>query len=540
MSDSGEDLRRLREELERADRDREALERQLTIERTVSFVSACFVGVRDVDLAIARSLERMGQTCEASRAQVFLLRAGDRRLDNTHEWCAEGVPPQMHNLQDLSVDAFPWFLERLRRGDMIHIPDVERMPAAASSEQAILEAQQVRALLIMPLIAGRRLLGFAGFDDVEQTDRWSDRDLTVLRSAVDTLGSALEGQRVDRVRREVGRHGEFLRGALADMAHRPDLGAVIQRLLDGINALIPFHGAYALILTDDERLIRYGWHGGFEANACQSHLEVQRALVREIRRTGAPAVRVSRNGAPCTSPTCQTWPSHRLAAIPVRMEDEIRGCLLLCSPDEGAFSPEELALASAFAAEAGLAIENARLVERIQIAATTDALTGVCNRGHLYDLGIREVSRCRRYGHPLSTIMIDLDNFKQINDVHGHHTGDLVLAKVAELCVENLRDSDVVGRYGGDEFAVLLPETDLEAATQTAERLRATVAAQSVSGSGGEVDLSASFGVAALDDDEETLEGLLERADGSLFDAKRGGRDRVETDELPQVKGLDD
>jgi diguanylate cyclase (GGDEF)-like protein len=540
MSGSANDLRQLREALEQAARDRDALERKLAVERTVNFVAATFVGARDVDLAIARSLERMGQICEASRAYVFLLRDGDRRMDNTHEWCADGVPPQMHDLQDLAVGEFPWFFEQLRGNEMIHIPDVSRLPAAAASERTILEARRIRALLLMPLTAGRRLLGFAGFDDVEQTDRWADGDLFVLRSAVDVLSSALEGQRVDRVRREVGRHGELVRGALADMAHRPDLGAVVERLLDGINALIPFHGGYAMIRADDERLIRYSWHGGFETHECRSYVEVQRGLVREVRRTGAPTVRIGREGAPCDSPICQAWSSHRLAAIPVRMEDEIRGCLLLCSPDEGAFSPEELALATAFAAEAGLAMENARLVERIQIAATTDALTGVCNRGHLYDLGVREISRSRRYGHQLSTIMIDLDNFKRINDEHGHHTGDLVLSRVAELCVENLRDSDVVGRYGGDEFAVLLPETDLEAATQTAERLRVTLSTQTVAGPAGDVELSASFGVAALDDDEETLEGLLARADGSLFGAKRGGRDRVETDEMPQVKIQDE
>ncbi|MDP7114702.1 MAG: GAF domain-containing protein, partial [Myxococcota bacterium] len=334
MSESANDFRRLQEALEQAARDRDALERQLAIERTVNFVAASFVGARDVDLAIAHSLERMGQICEASRAYVFLLRDGDQRMDNTHEWCADGVPPQMHDLQDLSVAASPWLFERLRHGDVIHIPAVERMPEEAAAERTVLEARQIRALLAVPLIAGRRLLGFAGFDDVEQTDRWTDRDLAVLRSAVDVLGSALEGQRVDRVRREVGRHGELVRGALADMAHRPDLGAVVERLLDGINALIPFHSGYALIRADDEQLIRHGWHGGYETHGCRSHQDAPRELVREVGRTGAPTVLLGGQGAPCASPTCQTWISHRLAAIPVRMEDEIRGCLILCSPDE--------------------------------------------------------------------------------------------------------------------------------------------------------------------------------------------------------------
>ncbi len=535
MNGSGDDLRRLRVELERAAAEREALERQLAIERAVTFVSASFVGVRDVDRALAGALERMGHTCQASRAYVFLVREHDGRMDNTHEWCAAGVAPQMHTRQDLRVDSLPWLMDRLGRGETVHIPDVARMPQPAAAEQAIFDRLEIRALLVMPLTAGRRLLGFVGFDDVARTGRWTDGDVTMLRAAADVLGAALERQRVDRVRREVARHGELLRGALSDLDRRPDLEAVVQRLLDGIHALIPFHNGYALILSDDERLERHGWRGGWEADGCESLVEVQRALLRTVRRTGAPSAVGGASQAPCRSAVCAGWANHRLAAVPVRIEDEVRGCLILCSPEADAFSPEELAMASAFAAEAGLAIENARLVERIQIAATTDALTGVCNRGHLYDLGSREVSRCRRYGHPLSTIMVDLDNFKRINDEHGHHTGDRVLSRVAELCVENLRESDVVGRYGGDEFAILLPETDLEQAMLTAERLRATLAAQAVAGDGGEVDITASFGVAELDEEEETLEGLLARADGSLFDAKRGGRDRVETGEMPEV-----
>ena len=129
-------------------------------------------------------------------------------------------------------------------------------------------------------------------------------------------------------------------------------------------------------------------------------------------------------------------------------------------------------LLEAFGDQFGGAVERARLFEHTQRLAITDGLTGLYNRRHFFVKAQEEYERALRYNHPLSILMIDVDHFKHVNDEHGHQTGDLVLKQVAESCRKALRQVDIIGRYGGEELVVLMPETAQDAALQAAERLR--------------------------------------------------------------------
>jgi diguanylate cyclase len=170
--------------------------------------------------------------------------------------------------------------------------------------------------------------------------------------------------------------------------------------------------------------------------------------------------------------------------------------------------------------------ENARLTERYQQLATIDGLTGLANRRHLLEVGERLFSLAARVERPLAAVMIDVDHFKRINDVHGHGAGDAVLREVAERCRRELRTSDLLGRYGGDELVALLPETGAEGAAQVADRVRDAVAGEPVPAGDGMLLLTLSLGVADSRDCGD-LEGLLHRADMALYEAKRRGRDQA-------------
>lgn len=160
-------------------------------------------------------------------------------------------------------------------------------------------------------------------------------------------------------------------------------------------------------------------------------------------------------------------------------------------------------------------------------AARFDALTQVLGRRGFTELAEAEIQRCMRYPHELSLIMIDIDHFKAINDSHGHAAGDAVLLHFAQLLKRELRECDVVGRIGGEEFAVLLPDSGAEQAQRVAERMRASVAQTQIHVRGQPLQFSASFGVAEFQPQELTLDSLLARADGALYEAKRLGRNRV-------------
>lgn len=171
--------------------------------------------------------------------------------------------------------------------------------------------------------------------------------------------------------------------------------------------------------------------------------------------------------------------------------------------------------------------ERKLLEEAIRRQAEVDYLTGVFNRRHFVAAGETEIGRALRYGNELSILMMDVDYFKQVNDRHGHRVGDAVLRHLVEVCVGTLRSIDIVGRLGGEEFAVLLPETDCTAAVEVAERLREAIAAARVAVDGVPVQVTVSIGVAPMSSCDDDMDVLLGRADAALYEAKRGGRNRV-------------
>ena len=161
--------------------------------------------------------------------------------------------------------------------------------------------------------------------------------------------------------------------------------------------------------------------------------------------------------------------------------------------------------------------------QELQILATQDPLTRCLNRRAFFERFEAEFSRAQRYGHNFSCVMIDIDHFKSVNDNHGHPVGDKVLQRVSRILLDCVRDSDVVCRYGGEEFCVILPETDTQGGLITAERIRHSIASKSISG----LKITVSLGVSSIDSEPVSPSELLSQADKALYEAKRRGRDRV-------------
>ncbi len=172
--------------------------------------------------------------------------------------------------------------------------------------------------------------------------------------------------------------------------------------------------------------------------------------------------------------------------------------------------------------------DRKKMEEDLRRLATTDPLTGVNNRRRYTEISERELTRCKRYRHPLCVLMLDADHFKNINDTYGHEVGDRVLKALADACTGELRDVDVLGRFGGEEFTVTLPETPLETALEAAERLRVKLAETTVKlEDGQDISFTVSIGASCLNGQEEGLADLLNRADAALYNAKEQGRNKV-------------
>ena len=172
------------------------------------------------------------------------------------------------------------------------------------------------------------------------------------------------------------------------------------------------------------------------------------------------------------------------------------------------------------------------LQEKLELLATTDSLTGIFNRRHFIERSEKEISRAQRSRIPLSIAMIDIDHFKRINDTHGHTAGDLVIKELVSICKEALRPYDLLGRLGGEEFAVTMIECDLQKAFTVSERLRERIANHVVKTDGKDIGIKISVGVAELSRDMESFESIMKRADQALYLAKNLGRNRVEKSSL--------
>ena len=200
---------------------------------------------------------------------------------------------------------------------------------------------------------------------------------------------------------------------------------------------------------------------------------------------------------------------------------------------EPALTDHQRSVLSAAAALLAVSLKNSELFREVRENSVRDALTGCFNRSHALEVLDAELRRARRSRLPLSLVMFDLDNFKGINDRHGHLCGDAVLAAVGATMKAELRGSDLKCRYGGDEFMVLLPDTPLVGAKQVSENLRRAIAEHPVTWNDGQVMVTASFGITSINQGEHDPLGAISRADTALYRAKQRGRNGIELEEQP-------
>jgi diguanylate cyclase (GGDEF)-like protein len=212
--------------------------------------------------------------------------------------------------------------------------------------------------------------------------------------------------------------------------------------------------------------------------------------------------------------------------VPLIVRGRTIGMLAIDSSKPNYFKEESVALVSSFADQVAIALENAQKFKETKTQAVTDALTGIYNRRGLFEVGEYEFARARRLNRPFSAIMIDIDHFKRVNDNYGHGVGDQALVTVAERCRSGSRTVDLVGRYGGEEFLILMPESSQDAARLVAERLRHSLAERPIPTEAGPIRITISAGVSEMRE-TDTLQTLIERADEALYEAKNNGRNRV-------------
>lgn len=306
---------------------------------------------------------------------------------------------------------------------------------------------------------------------------------------------------------------------------------VLDRILARVSEVVPNEAANIMMIWSGVAyIVRSTGYAelGLEERMMSLQIPVaQETHYLSMYETGMPlAVADIQDYAALQSHTDINW-ARSMASAPLRSKGQVFGFLNLESSQPGFYNQKHADRLQAFADQAAVAIENARLYAEVQQYAITDELTDIYNRRGLFELGRREVERARRYGRSLSAVMIDTDHFKSINDTYSHGVGDHVLRVMADRWKSSIREVDILGRYGGDEFVVLLPETDLNSAVQVADRLRVAISGSKITTPMGEIGVSVSVGVAEINNNVTTFDALLEKADQAMFQAKTGGKNQV-------------
>lgn len=340
------------------------------------------------------------------------------------------------------------------------------------------------------------------------------RDITPLKQVEDSLRLAL-------------RETETLRQAGLALAAELELDQVMERVLRFLQQAVPYDRAQ--IILEEKGAIRvqalYGTtlpttEAGL-ARRLKNYLLIQQ--MHRIPETICVPVVVDNHPHASLLPA----DARSFLAVPLLMNQRFIGCLVLESFKSGRYSSAEQLLVEAFSSQAAISIQNAYLFQQVREQAVTDPLTGVYNRRYFMETVNHEIELARQQKRKLALIMIDLDHFKLVNDTFGHVAGDQVLVRISRSATSIIRNSDVCCRYGGEEFAILLPETDLNAALQVAERLREEINQTRVQTRKGEVVVTASIGVVELDDQMANVEDLIHQADLALYIAKEDGRNCV-------------
>jgi diguanylate cyclase (GGDEF)-like protein len=380
---------------------------------------------------------------------------------------------------------------------------------------AVLSARALEHQLRRFLDAARRL---AGGDFSAPVPVEGDDEFAALGQEFNRMSSQLE-QRLEELSQERARLRESLVRIGQTFASNLDRRRLLELALrTGLDAVDATAGRITVRALPEEGLSEVVREGPV-ADHAQALVEAERAvLAASPAPSGAPAVGESEGAGGAIALTLG-WlgPSGR-----------VRGVMTLVRP-AGRFADEDRALLSSLAAQTTLALENVELHYQVRRQAVTDELTGLANHGRFQDMLSAAIEQARRYRHPVALIMVDVDNFKSVNDTFGHQQGDLVLRQIADVLRENSRDADTPARYGGEEMALVLPHTDLDGSYAIAERVRSAIEALRVGRLDGQgvLRVTASLGVAATEGELDQAE-LIADADAALYRAKHSGKNRTE------------
>ncbi len=374
----------------------------------------------------------------------------------------------------------------------------------------------------VPLIVRDRVVGVMSIQSY-QVNAYQPDQINLLEIIADQVAAAVEHSRLFAEIQANARFLKLLNEITRSALEANDINTMLQVLANQMGELFNADSCFITRWDEDTQQTYPMAEDKDRSRQYQQSPIVpgEITLTASVLREGHPLAVVDVYHTPYLSPhIAAEHTSKSLLGLPLIAGSQKLGAVLMGFEQTHEFNEQEIALAGLVANQISLAVAKSELV-------VMDTLTRLYNRRGLIDLGSRELERSQRYGDPLSAILFDIDLFKQVNDQHGHEIGDQVLKAIAKYARQNVRVSDLVGRYGGEEFVILLPETSLEEARQLAERLCLIVSSTPIATTKVELSITISLGVAELSSTILDLDCLINAADEAMYAAKKAGRNQV-------------
>jgi two-component system cell cycle response regulator len=401
----------------------------------------------------------------------------------------------------------------------LHVPYYATRPVIGSvSATPLFEHGKVRGLLVV---------------DRESRDAFTPAEEETLRRATRFIVRAIENERVFvQLERAKVEQGKLYRAANA-LAAATTEAQVIEASVNGAREFAAFDFAVVTLFdkTTTEHEICAVSGEGADRLLGQRFRHNTGLVSMVVANRHALPYRGDYDAARQVVFTRRLNPPHMpsLLVLPLVVHDRALGTLVLGSTRRGAFGDSVRPTLEVLASHVAVSLANARMLKRLEELATLDGLTGLLNKRALGELAAHKLKSAIRFKKPLSVLICDIDHFKKVNDTHGHDVGDVVIKGFGEVLRRVKRDTDAVGRFGGEEFVIVCEETDAEGAALLAERIRSELEATTFHGELGALKVTCSVGVAPFPAAGGTWETLFKAADEALYASKRGGRNRVTT-----------
>lgn len=375
-----------------------------------------------------------------------------------------------------------------------------------------------------PILVNGRATGVMAAMSTTREYAFEQRDLDVLKTAAGQVSVAIENARLFTEEQRRAHQFAFLNSVSKTAISSDDAEQMLSEIVAHIQKNFRFDHIGIGILDYATKEIEIKAEAGTTAHEKGKKIGVTSGIIGRVARTGeAVTVHVSPDAPQGLLPSARS-----VLCIPITYGESLLGVLNVESETENAFSAEDRLVMNTLADLLATALHNSFVFQKLQQQSITDSLTSIKTRRYFWEALTAEWKRASRSGRPFSVVLIDLDKFKEVNDTFGHMEGDLVLARVGRLLEQKCRQSNVVARYGGDEFVILMPETSVEQAQILAERLRLWLATDPMLN---EHHITGSFGVASFPVHGFSAEDIIRVADSGMYVSKKAGGDRVSSAE---------